>query len=434
MRKIFLKSLTLAAALTVALAVSSCCEGDTEITTLPQDQPTVTTPQANVFNSTTAVPDGYSLGIQNQTNGNTYLVANENGDNSGNINRIGFVLGNNTGASAGNGQEGSSLSYGTAIFADSKVRSITVNGITYTFHENENGKVDVAITSGSTTELFSDVAEARLLGNSGNGSSFSERLTNAFSNINSAIDVIYAANGLVDSSSPLYQYIQGSTQYLAYLKDDTNTLKDNSTTANLVNNPTNAPTDVNTDELGSANDTADNNTNTGNGAIASGRGALKVTLTWFFGSDIDLHVYEPGYVGSVGQVHNIGHLWYSDKQNSFTDGYLDIDNTRGYYINPITRETNMSLSAVENIYWPESPKDGRYDIYLDYFSGTVSGNCNVTIYLGNKSIYSEDVTMTRTDRSKYIVSVTYPQGEITTGTRSADAPSILDYRLFPKKN
>ena len=198
-------------------------------------------------------------------------------------------------------------------------------------------------------------------------------------------------------------------------------------TSSLTENPSDTPIDTDTTGIEAADSTANSNTNTGNGAIASGKGALKVTLTWFFNSDIDLHVYEPGYNSEKG------HIYYSHKTNTFTDGFLDIDNTVGYYINPLNGERNMSLSAVENIYWPEHPSDGTFDIYLDNYSHVRSGLCNLARYKDGKSIYSQDVMIATTDRNRYIVSVTMPQGEITTKTRSAASVAPMDYWLFPEK-
>ena len=70
---------------------------------------------------------------------------------------------------------------------------------------------------------------------------------------------------------------------------------------------------------------------------------------------------------------------------------------------------------------------------LDNFSHVRSGLCNLAIYKDGKSIYSQDVMIATTDRNRYIVSVTMPQGEITTKTRSAASVAPMDYWLFPEK-
>ncbi len=413
----------------MTFSVSSCCDPAEEvgITTPPPAQDDSQTP---ALSSTTNVPDGYNFGIVSQDNGNTYLVSNNNGDTSRPIDRIFFELTDNGSSLGNNGGSGTSnKSNGTAIFSDTRVRSITINGVTYTFHENENQKIDVAITSNGISELFTDVAPSQLLGNANyNGGSFSANMSDAFSKIYSGADIITASNALVSPNSALYQYIQGVIIYLNGLKDDTGKMKEPSVTGTLVTTPTDTPTGVTPEDVEQTDTEANENTNTGNGAIVSGKGALKVTLTWFFKADIDLHVYEPDFDSTIG------HIWYGQKTNSFTDGFLDIDNVEGYYINPTTMERNTSLSAVENIYWPTSPKDGVYKIYLDYFSGIATGSCNLTIFKDGKSIYSQNVTMLQSDRQKPIVSVQMPEGTITTPTRGAEEFSIMDYRLFPAKN
>lgn len=420
-RKSIFKLCSVIAAMAVSLAVASCCDYESD-NVPPVTEPEPTPTPSSGYSSTTTVPNGYNFGIVNDNNGNAYFVTDANGDRTGDVSRIGFVINDPTGTG------GTASSNGTAIFAGQKVRSMTINGVTYTFHENENGKVDVAITRNNITELYTDVAASQLLGDGYDaGTSFSNKLAYAFSKVNSATDIISAANALVNPNSVLYPYIQEVERYIKSIKNDTGKLGDGTVTSSLTENPSDTPIDTDTSGTEAADSTANSNTNTGNGAIASGKGALKVTLTWFFNSDIDLHVYEPGYNSEKG------HIYYSHKTNTFTDGFLDIDNTVGYYINPLNGERNMSLSAVENIYWPEHPSDGTFDIYLDNFSHVRSGLCNLAIYKDGKSIYSQDVMIATTDRNRYIVSVTMPQGEITTKTRSAASVAPMDYWLFPEK-
>ncbi len=342
------------------------------------------------------------------------------------IDRISFEL---SGDDADLTKSGGNTVVGTVIFFNSLIRSITINGVTYTFVVNDDGNIDAAVVCNGISELYTDVAPAELLGASFTGDDFAAILSDAFSKIGNGTNIIIAINQLIISDSAIYTDVQAIINYILGLQNDALDLEDPETTGELTETPTEEPTDVDEERLAESDETADDNTNKGNGAIVSGKGALKVTLTWFYRADIDLHIYEPGYTSGTG------HIYYATPRNSFTDGFLDIDNTRGYYINPETRETNESLSAVENVYWPESPKDGVHNIYLDYYGGNETGSCNVTVYVDGKSIYSEDVTMLQTDRQKYIVSVKMPEGTIqtTARTRAGENFSIMDYRLFPAK-
>ncbi len=420
------------ATLSMTLCVCSCSsdEENDEIPAPPQEEEAAPSPK---FSATTNVPAGYDFGIVNENNGSTYLVANSADNSSGAIDRISFELsGDNSNLTKSDG----STVVGTVIFFNSIIRSITINGVTYTFAVNDDGQIDAAVVCNGISELYTNVASAELLGASFTGDDFAAILSDAFSKIGNGTNIIIAINQLIISDSALYSEIQAIINYILGLQNDASDLGDTETTGELVETPTEEPTDVDEDRLTGSDETADDNTNKGNGAIVSGKGALKVTLTWFYQADIDLHIYEPGYASDIpGYTSNIGHICYWAKNNSFTDGFLDIDNMRGFYINPETGEANESLAAVENVYWPESPKDGVYNIYLDYFSGSETGPCNVTVYVDGRSIYDENITMLRTDRQKHIISVKMPEGTIqtTAQTRAGENFSIMDYRLFPAK-
>lgn len=102
----------------------------------------------------------------------------------------------------------------------------------------------------------------------------------------------------------------------------------------------------------------------GNGALVSGNGAVKITLTWDKPSDIDLHCVDPsGY-----------HIYYADRYSSGTNGYLDFDNIPGF----------PTCTDPENIYFEAPAPSGRYEIYLHYFSDSHSSgpvNYNVLIMI-----------------------------------------------------
>lgn len=399
----------------LSISVSSCCDTDDVINDVTPTTPVEENkPSTLQFYSTTDVPNGYNIGVVNKDNNNVYFVADNNGNGTGDVNRVNFVLNN------GNGANGN----GVVIFNDNKVRSMTVNGVTYTFHQNENGKVDVAVTYNNVSELYSNVADAQLIGIAPTDN----KIAAAFKGVGNSAEIASSVNSLINNESALYAYINGLQAYLSSLKGDSQWLGNDGNTGQLITNPGNQPVNVDKDAVAETDNVANNNTNSGNGAVVSGKGALKVTLTWFFPSDIDLHVFEPGFVTTTG------HIYYAASRNSFTDGYLDIDNRSGYYINPLTGESNTSLAAVENIYWKESPQDGVYKLCLDNFTNTRSGMCNLAVYKDGRSIYSKDVMINVNDRVKYIVSVRMPQGEIIEeqGTRSGS--SYVDGVSIPEKN
>lgn len=129
------------------------------------------------------------------------------------------------------------------------------------------------------------------------------------------------------------------------------------------------------------------------GALSSGTGQLKATLSWNFYADIDLHAYEPS--GS--------HIYFGNKRSYHTDGFLDVDDRKG-------------MGAVENIFW-ETPENGTYRIEIDYYgaslvnSATESGNCKVTIlYKGVGHVYN--IHMEPGQHGVFVASISMPDGTI----------------------
>lgn len=410
-----MKFITVLLFLMIGMVMTSCCDGDenTEFTLTNNSS-------KKGFYSTTNVPDGYSIGVVSDNGENVYFVADDNNDGTGNVNRVNFVL-NNGGMATGNSGDQAN---GAALFYDQKARSLTINGVTYTFHQNDDNKIDVAVTCDNISELYTNVADASLL----NGGAGNNKIGNAFMGIYNAADIIEATNARVKNDSPLYPYVSSVRNYISLLKGDSQWLGNDANAGQLTVNPGDQAVDVDQTIVTETDNVANNNTNSGNGAIASGKGALKITLTWFFSSDIDLHVFEPEYNTTVG------HIYYAAATNSFCGGYLDIDNVMGYYINPLTGETNTSLAAVENIYWMDSPKDGVYKIHLDNYSHVRAGTCNLAIYKDGKSIYSKNVLINTNDRVRYIVSVRMPQGDIIEDASVTRGESDIDYISLPKKD
>lgn len=399
----------------VGMVMVSCCDSGEDTGYVLADNSS-----KKSFYSTTNVPDGYGIGVVNDNDGNVYFVADDNNDGTGNVNRVNFVLNNGGEAAGNNGAQAN----GCCLFYDQKARSVTINGVTYTFHQNDDNKIDVAITCNNISELYTNVVDASLL-NSGAGNN---KIGNAFMGIYNAADIIEATNARVKNDSPLFPYVASVSDYISLLRGDSQWLGNDANVGQLTANPGDKAVNVDFTIVTETDNVAYNNTNSGNGAIASGKGALKVTLTWFFDSDIDLHVFEPDYETSVG------HIFFGAPTNSFCGGYLDIDNVRGYYINPLTGETNTGLAAVENIYWMDSPKDGVYKICLDNYSHIRAGMCNLAIYKDGKSIYSKNVWINTNDRVRYIVSVCMPYGDVIEDASVTRGESGIDYISLPKKD
>lgn len=114
-------------------------------------------------------------------------------------------------------------------------------------------------------------------------------------------------------------------------------------------------------------------------------GALKVTLLWNFHADIDLHVKQPN-----GKV-----IYFKEKQDNSTGGYLDVDNREG------------GNGAAENIFWNEPPK-GQYMVALNYFGKSQSGKmeagtCTVVVFQEGREPVVYNVNMSTLNEFKNIV-------------------------------
>lgn len=90
------------------------------------------------------------------------------------------------------------------------------------------------------------------------------------------------------------------------------------------------------------------------GALISGFGQVKVTLTWDTGADIDLWVTEPN-----------GNLIYWNNPNSFTGGQLDFDDLDG--------------PGPENIFWTENAPAGNYLVQVQKYSPNGFESTNYTV-------------------------------------------------------
>ena len=158
-----------------------------------------------------------------------------------------------------------------------------------------------------------------------------------------------------------------------------------------------------------------NDRDNGLGALESGYGALKATLSWNFYADIDLHAMEPSGC----------HIYYSNKISYDSGGFLDVDNTYG------------GPGSVENIYWEEAP-EGDYRIYIDYFGpghspqGGQTGVCTVSVYYrGLGKTYNIPMV---DDQTTTVTTVSLPSGaQNSAATRSADIQIILTNKANSNK-
>lgn len=97
------------------------------------------------------------------------------------------------------------------------------------------------------------------------------------------------------------------------------------------------------------------------GGLISGDGDIKMTLTWDFVSDVDLHVIDP-----------TGFEIYFANKRAPSGGWLDYDNTYAY--------------GPENVYWPSGTAPvGNYRVFLHHYSGAIGGNYTVVVKAGTHS-------------------------------------------------
>lgn len=98
------------------------------------------------------------------------------------------------------------------------------------------------------------------------------------------------------------------------------------------------------------------NENLAEGALISGYGAIKITLTWNTTSDIDLWVNEPN-----------GNKIYFDSPASNSGGILDFDDIDGF--------------GPENIFWKENAPLGNYSVQVHYYDDNGAGITNYSVQM-----------------------------------------------------
>ena len=420
---------TLAVLLLSSIFMSSCCKNHC----FDDDSPTT----RSKFYMTRGT--AYKLTMANKKNGNMYFVTSADGTT---VTKLNAVV---------NGPGGTSAP--ATVFFDNggDVRSVTINGVTYVFSKNpQTGKVDVTVLSGNSQQIFTGVMDAPAPTYAPEtGDAFTDNLNRAMENLNSMMPAVDAVNGqLKQEGGDLASAASGVAAYVSEFASD---VSDYSTGGgstsveeisqesfqDLVNelaqdNPGmsgwagKSYEEIESTEQNNTNasdQNADKNTKDGEGAIVSGTGKLKVTLTWHYGADIDLHIFEPGFTnnmtnyGSQGQ----GHIFFDAKNNTFTDGYLDFDNTRGYFIDPQnTQTTDFNRAAIENVYWT-TVNDGTYYVYLHYYGSSsaewcnyvTEGPCTVGIFVNGRG-YNKTVNMTSVYNNPmlYVGKVTFPAGTI----------------------
>ncbi len=146
------------------------------------------------------------------------------------------------------------------------------------------------------------------------------------------------------------------------------------------------------------------------GALNSGYGDLKATLSWNFYADIDLHAVEPSGF----------HIYYNNKVSPYSNGFLDVDNIHG------------GPGAVENIYW-EEPADGTYNIYINYYGPYEgpSGSCRVALFYKGQSIGVHTVNMNYESGEQPIQTVSVSGGAAEASPVRANF--VINYVNTPKK-
>ena len=150
----------------------------------------------------------------------------------------------------------------------------------------------------------------------------------------------------------------------------------------------------------------------GNGALATGNGEVKLTLTWDNVSDIDLHCVDPSGA----------HIYYAN-MTSPTGGFLDSDNVEGPPVN----------SASENIYFASPAPSGQYEVYLHYYasrSGVTSVNYKVLVM---KNGVGETFTGTISGVKTSVPITTFVMGAASRATTPFRAVT-WDWNKLPAKN
>ena len=107
------------------------------------------------------------------------------------------------------------------------------------------------------------------------------------------------------------------------------------------------------------------------GALQSGFGQVKVTLTWTSNADLDLWVTEP----------NGNRIYYANPSSS-TGGFLDFDDLDG--------------PGPENIFWEENAPTGNYVVQVHNFSSNGAASSSYTVQTeinGIVSAYNGTISM-----------------------------------------
>lgn len=431
------------------LFMSSCCKNHVDDSYVPYGK------SKALFYMTKGT--AYKLSMVNNGNGNMYFATGAGTT----ISKLNVFL---------NGKNGQKVP-ATVFFNDSEdVRSVTINGVTYVIRKNSLGGVDVTVINGTTQQLFTNVMtfpQSPTI--PATGDALKDNMNRAMVNLYAILPVInYVNAGIKAGGGELSTPTAGVAGYVSQLYEDVSEYTSNGTTVTEVTNaefmgilntlsedvPGLEDLDGKTyGDLENAiqNDTdsrdreADRNTKDGEGAIVSGSGKLKVTLTWYYGADIDLHVFEPGFTNNMTNYDSSGqgHIYYAAKTNTFTDGYLDFDNTHGYFIDPTGENSyDMNRAAIENIYWSEVI-DGVYYIYLHYYASkgdswcnyVTEGPCTVSVYVNGRG-YNKTVDMTTAYRNNmlYIGKVTFPAGTIDLTSPEPNTPTMQSVlRKLPRK-
>lgn len=234
MKKNFMLKFLSIAAIAVAFTAVSC----------NSDEAPAPPPTSNGYSASTVVPDGYNIGFKNDATGNTYFVAEENGE----ITKIGFVLtpvalrSNNANVN------------GVAYFRSQQISSVTIKDVTYEFAV-KNGKVNVRVCSNGTYESFGGIADASLL----DGTAGSEaELEAAFAKISKATAIITQTNEKITDSS-LKAEVQNIAESVSKLSNDATSLASNGTATGLASNATNNPIETDSSGIAAADSTANSN-------------------------------------------------------------------------------------------------------------------------------------------------------------------------------
>ncbi len=117
-------------------------------------------------------------------------------------------------------------------------------------------------------------------------------------------------------------------------------------------------------------------------------GGLKVTLMWNFMGDIDLRITQP----------NGNTIYWKNKRDTATGGFLDIDNREG------------GSGAAENTYWV-SPQAGKYSVDIEYYAASETkkiagkGECTVVVFQEGKEPQTYKAHLSRLKERKHIVDV-----------------------------